>query len=820
MNNPGFIPKDITPFPRILREDVIGRSKEIEILRNILARDKKSALLKGPDGIGKTTLAALFVSTFYEDYDHIVWLTNENSFEEAILTNYPLQTNLMVQQKDAKQRVEECLSKISTIRSDKPGLFVLDDADVNLSVFYGKLPKAPDWHVLITSKERLSPFQMVETGPLTDEESVQLFLSHCDAYAADQVRSMIQPLDLHTLLIEVLAKTCCSNHLAFDMVHEALVVKTQKSLSSSLLYGQKGEDTIKAFLAAIFDLNDTGENEAWLLKQFLALPGEWISYGLLKQLTGIEKLEWHPTFHEKLGKLSLAGYLQHNPWTCAYRMHPLLRDALVKKLGVGNKDISTLIENVSSLLNDAVKTENPSVKFQFISHVEAILKVYPENRLYEVASLHNQLAGVYQELGEIDHARDLLERALEATLENYGEKHPEIAVHQSNLAHIYRDLGEYEEARDLYENALRSDLENFGEKHPAVAMHHSNLAHVYKDLGDFEKARELLEQTLKIDLELYEPTHPFISQAQSNLATIYKNLGEYEKARDFLETSMKSDLVNFGEDHPTISVTRSNLASIYRILGEYEKARDLMEAALKSDQANLGEKHPNIAVGQSVLANIYAGMGDYENAKVLWEKALRSNLENFGENHPNVALCQSNLASVYSDLGAYEKARDLLEEALKSDLINFGEKHPYVALSQSNLANVYYNIGEHEAARDLFEKTLHLHKVLYEPDHPFIAQVQSNLANVYADLGEFDKACGLLTNTLETDKLKLGDHHPKVAIHQSNLANLYADFGEVEKAHDLWDSAYKILVNSLGHEHPNTKAVKGFLDEIGSEQSN
>ncbi len=816
MKKTEIIPKEITPFHRIRRQEIIGRSKDLEKLRNILAKDQKAVLLKGQDGIGKTTLASVYATEFYEDYDHFVWLTIDDSLEETILTNFPLLTNLGVLNKTADLMITECFNKLSALSSDKPNLLILDCANMSLSVYYEKLPSAPNWHVLITSKERLSRFQVVELGHLAEDEAVQLFHSHCKEFTVDQVRTIVCALDFHTLLIEILAKSCFVNHLTYEMVKQNLIGKTHKSLSSSL-FGQKQSDRIRAFLMGIFDLSNFGENETWVLKQFLALPSLWIDTESLKQLLQVEKLDWYSSFPGKLDDLSLQGYLKNDPETGTYMMHPLLREALIIKLNITTNDVIQLIEKVSSILNNKEEITNALLKFQFAHFGEAILKVFPARRSQEISLLQNNLAKVYKDLGEFERARELFEAALKSDLENFGEKHPEIAVDQSNLAHVYRDLGEFEEARDLLETALQSDIENFGEKHPKVALQHSSLAHVYKDLGEFEKARDLLESALKIDLENYEATHPFISQAQSNLATVYQNLGKNEKARDLLETALASDLINFGENHPSISVSRSNLAAIYRNLGENEKARDLLETALASDLANLGEKHPNIAIRQSILANVYTGLGEHEKSRVLWGKTLRSNIENFGKNHPNVALCQSNLASVYSDLGEYANARDLLEDALKSDLINFGEKHPYVAHCQSNLANVYYNLGEYEIARDLFEKTLQLHQEIYEPDHPFIAQAQSNLVNVLADLGEYDKARSLLETALESDLVKFGVNHPNVAVRKSNLANLHANFEEIEKARDLWVSAYQILVNALGTDHPNSKAVKGFLDEVSTD---
>ena len=59
---------------------------------------------------------------------------------------------------------------------------------------------------------------------------------------------------------------------------------------------------------------------------------------------------------------------------------------------------------------------------------------------------------------------------------------------------MLKDLGDLEGARDLLEKALESDQKSFEAGHPSIARSQSNLAMVLKNLGDLEGARDLLEK--------------------------------------------------------------------------------------------------------------------------------------------------------------------------------------------------------------------------------------------------------------------------------------------------------------------------------------
>ena len=66
------------------------------------------------------------------------------------------------------------------------------------------------------------------------------------------------------------------------------------------------------------------------------------------------------------------------------------------------------------------------------------------------------------------------------------------------MALIYQDLGDLEQAKEYQQRALKIRLDKLGPKHVDVATSYNKLALIYQDLGDLEQAKEYQQRALKI----------------------------------------------------------------------------------------------------------------------------------------------------------------------------------------------------------------------------------------------------------------------------------------------------------------------------------
>ncbi|NQU68413.1 MAG: tetratricopeptide repeat protein, partial [Candidatus Marinimicrobia bacterium] len=436
----GETPKELTDVHRRSKDDIIGREDYLKRIRKDLLNGRETILMNGMGGIGKTTLAEVYVEFYYNEYKHIAWLSIEDSFKDACLSNYALLRNLGLEGGKPDQQFNTCLNELRIMKG--PNLLVIDNAKLNLSDYYHLLPKAPDWHVLITSRVRIEPFNIIDIDFLTVPDAIALFKKYCTYYSDEQIQRVVNKVELHTLTIEVLAKAAKRNHWSIEKTFEALGIDAIVDVSVQHFENKK-IDKIKSYLIEIFNASELNEREKWVLTQFIALPSVDIDYHFLYKLLQIEKLDWKDNFSATLEGLYETGFLQKNKKKKSYKLHAVLNEVLQASLNASFDDIRSLFETVMALLYTDQAKDNPIDKFPFVSFGDAILELFSNQSDPDLSHLQFNLANVYQDLGDYEKARDLLETALKSDLKNFGDKHPTIATYQSNLAGVYKDLGDY-----------------------------------------------------------------------------------------------------------------------------------------------------------------------------------------------------------------------------------------------------------------------------------------------------------------------------------------------------------------------------------------
>jgi tetratricopeptide (TPR) repeat protein len=813
------LPKELTSkIPKTSQKQIVGRSEDLKDLHTRLFDNKQVVLVNGLGGIGKTTLAQVYVSEYYEEYKHIVWSSQLSGDFSADLINTEgllLGLGISTEGKDLPTLFNETLIALKSI-SDQPNLWVIDNADAGLRDYYDYLPGQPNWHILVTSRERIAHFDLKELDFLSETDAIALFKKHyaLSKISDHEILELVKAVDKHTLTIEILAKTAQEQRTPLSRLKKAI----EDDLQSGVYIRHKGSEIerVTSYLSSIFSLSQLSPEEIRLMQLMACLPPEYHHFvDLLSWIHADDTLE-EDLMAIVINKLVSKGWLLSDPETDSFKMHRILGEITYRQAPPSISDMLGLNNAISDKLDLDQAKDNPVDKFQWIPFGDAILERFKNDSSWEISKLQNNLANVYGDLGRYEVAAKLLETALESDLKNFGKDHPNVADSQSNLALVYHDLGRYEAAAQLLEIALENDLKNFGKDHPTAAARQSNLALVYRDLGRYYEAAKLLETTVERDLKNFGKDHPNVAVSQSILANVFRDLGRYEEAPKLLETALKSTEKNFDKEHPNVAISQSNLANVYRDLGRSEEAAKLLETAVESKLKNFGKDHPTVADSQSNLALVYRDLGRYDAAAQLLETALESSMKNFGRDHPTVTLYQSNLALVYRDLGRYDAAAQLLEIALERDLKNFGKDHPAVAVRQSNLANVYSDLGRYDAAAKLLETALESDLKNFGKDHPNVAVRQSNLANVYSDLGRYEAAAKLLETGLESDLKNFGKDHPNVAVCQSNLANIYSSLGRYDAAAKLLEIALESAEKNFGKDHPTVALYQSNLANIYS----
>jgi CHAT domain-containing protein/Tfp pilus assembly protein PilF len=154
----------------------------------------------------------------------------------------------------------------------------------------------------------------------------------------------------------------------------------------------------------------------------------------------------------------------------------------------------------------------------------------PQSDQPELArSLHN-LALMLKDLGNLDEARDHLERALAIYRKALGADHPELARALGDLGALLQGQGKLNEARPLFEQALAIRRKALPPGHPDLAESLSYLGGLLHRLGKLDEARALFEQALAIGKQALPPDHPDLARAHENLGLLLAAQGKTDEA--------------------------------------------------------------------------------------------------------------------------------------------------------------------------------------------------------------------------------------------------------------------------------------------------
>ena len=420
----------------------------------------------------------------------------------------------------------------------------------------------------------------------------------------------------------------------------------------------------------------------------------------------------------------------------------------------------------------------------------------------------------HYDAGRYEQAIPFWRTVLELGEREFGPDHPNMATLFNNLAGLYRALGSYEEEASFLKRALAVREKALGPDHPDVAASLYNLASLYDALGRYEAAEPLYKRVLAIDEKTLDPNHPDIAADLSNLAALYHALGRDNQAEPLYKRALAIYEKAFGPDHSHVATSLNNLALIYNGQGRHVEAEPLYKRALAVREKTLGPDHPDVAQSLHNLAALYYVQGRYEAAEPLYKRALAVREKAFGPNHLQVASSLNNLALLYNSQGFYEEAEPFLKRALAVREMVLGPDHSLVASSLNNIAKLYYDRGLYEAAEPLLERAITIWDESLGSDHPLLATGLNSLAEIYRALGRYEAAEPLFKRALAVREKVLGPDHPDVAQSLNNLAVLYDNQSRYEAALDHMRRATAIL--RIRAERSGAARSPGALKEQAS----
>ena len=717
-----------------------GRETELKDLRQRIEEGRKSVLVSGMGGVGKTNICKKLFDEYHRQhakdkncpFRYIGYIEYDGNMDSS------LQTCLKFRHQDnLEDNPEAAWRELEYLASNGELLLFVDNVNVPMGQDLGlkRLMSIPGT-IVLTSRRRtfgkdLEPYRI---GFLSTEKCREIYEkiryeNSGKKVAEEEVRDLDYIIDTlaarHTITVEFLA------HLAWVKHWTAQELRSELEENGFQLEYMDEEDqlvNIQKSYETLYDMSALTEAEQHILEGFSVFP-----YIPLEARTCNEWLLADAGVSEGddiLMGLYQKGWLQYDVDQESYALHPVFAQFIYDKCKPGPENHPNLIAACQRRM--AIPESGTVLKSRkYIPFAENMIeKLNMENNLKQIGFILDAARLLYY-VGEYKKAERLYEKDLRIRERVLGEEHQFTAVSYSHLARVYDARGEYEKAEELYKKSLRIREKVLGEEHLDTARSYNNLAVVYYAQGEYEKAEELYEKSLRIGERILGEEHPSIAVSYNNLAVVYDAQGEYEKAEELYKKSLRIRERVLGEEHPSTAECYHNLAWVYTVQGEYEKAEELHEKSLRIRKRVLGEEHPSTATSYNGLAEVYRARKEYKKAEKLYEKSLRIRERVLGENHLDTAVSRNNLAVVYKAQGEYEKAEELHEKSLRIMERVLGEDHPDTAANYNNLAELYKDQRKYQKAMRHYLKSYNILLVRLGINHPSTRKVLKNMNIAY-----------------------------------------------------------------------------------------
>jgi serine/threonine-protein kinase len=381
----------------------------------------------------------------------------------------------------------------------------------------------------------------------------------------------------------------------------------------------------------------------------------------------------------------------------------------------------------------------------------------------------------------------------------------------STMGRVYQNLGLLAKARELLEEALDERRRNLGEADPQVAVSLGEVADVVSDEGDDAAARELLEQALSVQRRQLGEEHADVATTLDLLAGVVRHQGEVERAEELYREALAMRRKLLGEDHPDTLDTLDGLAVTLFRKHDLDGAEAHFRQVLELRRQSLGEFHPKVAQTRNNLAVLLNARGDFADAEAEIREVLALRLQIYGERHPAVAMSYNNLAAILQAQQRFEEAEAGLRRALETYRGLLGDEHPRVIRAMSNLAVCLRDLGRTREAEELLLEALDLRRKVLGEDHPDVARNLFQLATLRVDQQRPAEAERLLEEALRIQREVLPSGDYQLSYPLVLLAELLVDRGDCPAALPLLHEAAEIR-RQLPAEHPDRKAAEELLD--------
>ena len=609
-----------------------GRGTELQDLQQRVEEGRKSVLVSGMGGIGKTHICR----KLFEEYLNKHAEDGKCPFRHIGYIEYSGDMGISLQnclkfkrQEKPEQNQEAAWKELEYLASDGKFLLFVDNVDRPIGEDAGlqRLKGLPGAVVLTSRQASFSDeFEPYRIGFLGMEQCKEIYEKirfrgsgkKVDLEEVGDLEYIIENLaGRHTITVELLG------HLAWTKSWSVKRLREELEQKSFRLTFHKGGElvNIQKSYEKLYDLSELTEAEQNILEAFSVFP-----YIPLKAETCNKWLLADAGFSEEddiLMVLYQKGWLQFDVEQEGYALHPAFAQFIYEKCRPSLEWHRRLFKECQAKLKQIEWGIFLGIGEEFVLFAESMAEKLDMEKSEEQITFLELIGNLLCKMSNYEGAKRLFLKRVEICEEIYGKPHLNTAKSYSDLAYVCECRGEDKETEELSEKSLRI-LEKFlGRENPCIIEDYYRLANMKIMQGKYGEAEALLVKVILgwekyvVDRELYghyvERNGIDISDVYESLVYVNVKQGEDEKAQKWFESEWQSIESVMGTKYPDVAINYSVMSSIYCLKEEYEVALTYALKAYKIFINEVGINDIATKANHDIVENVYRQLHPEEN---------------------------------------------------------------------------------------------------------------------------------------------------------------------------------------------------------------
>ncbi len=477
-----------------------GRETELQDLRQRIEEGRKSVLVSGMGGIGKTHICRKLFEEYIDKrenrfFQHIGYIEYDGGIDSSLLRCLKFK-----KQNDPEKNQKAAWRELEYLASGGKLLLFVDNVNVSIDEdpSLKRLMSIPG-AIILTSRRRVfskefEPYRIgfLSTGKCREIYEKIRFENSGKRIAEEEVPDLEYIIDTlaarHTITVEFLA------HLAWTKNWTVSQLRDELERNKFQLEYIDEEDklvNIQKSYEKLYDLSKLTEAEQNILEAFSVFPYIPLQVEICNQWllvdAGVSEDD------DILMGLYRKGWLQSDEEQEGYALHPVFAQFIYEKYKPSTEKHVGLILLCYISLKKSKERSILTYK-RYTPFAEKILEKFDIGKGVMQAAFMFNLADALVHIAEYKKARKWFEKLLEDYYDTLTDEPQIISIIYSSLTLIYVDQEEYEKAEKLCNENIRIHENLLGKEHLSTKQSYVLLAVVYMFKGEFERGMEMFEK--------------------------------------------------------------------------------------------------------------------------------------------------------------------------------------------------------------------------------------------------------------------------------------------------------------------------------------